>query len=101
MKNHLLILMLLVFPTGLLAGTTGKLAGRVTDEATGEALVGATVIIDGTSLGAAADIEGYYVILNIPPGDYSVSSMSVGYIRRTVESIRVQVDLTTTVNFKL
>lgn len=101
MKRYLPILMLLVLPTVMVAGTTGKLAGRVTDENTGEALVGATVIIDGTSLGAAADIEGYYVILNIPPGNYAVSSMSVGYIKRTVDNIQVQVDLTTTVNFRL
>jgi len=101
MKRLTTILMLLVAPSLSFSGTTGKLAGRVTDAATGEGVVGATVLVDGTSLGAAADVDGYYTILNISPGSYSVSSMSVGYVKQTVEGINIQVDLTTTVNFRL
>ena len=51
-----LVLTLTVFMGGSLFGqTAGKIRGTVTDEGTGEALAGANVLIDGTSLGAAAD----------------------------------------------
>ena len=50
-----------------LAGTTGKLAGKVTSKDTGEPLIGANVMINGTPLGAATDLTGNYYILQIPP----------------------------------
>ena len=49
----------------LYAGQTGKLAGKVTDSETGETIIGANIIVEGTYLGAAADIDGYYYINNI------------------------------------
>lgn len=49
------------------AGTTGKIRGKIIDKDTGEPIVGANVIVDGTYFGAAADIEGEYYINNIPP----------------------------------
>ena len=73
---------------------TGKLSGRVSDE-TGEAVIGATVIVVGTEYGAAADLDGAYVILRVPPGTYSVRFSSVGYGARTVENVRVSTNQTT------
>ena len=43
----------------------GKLAGTISDAETGEPLIGANLIIMGTSMGAATDIDGKYFILNI------------------------------------
>ncbi|MFC1569329.1 substrate-binding domain-containing protein [bacterium] len=54
----------------LWSGNTGKIAGTVTDKETGEPLPGANVVIEGTSLGAAADIEGQFSILHVPPQEY-------------------------------
>ena len=42
------------------AGTTGKLAGKVTVKDTGEPMIGANVLINETDLGAATDAEGNY-----------------------------------------
>ncbi|MDZ7625174.1 MAG: carboxypeptidase-like regulatory domain-containing protein [Ignavibacteriaceae bacterium] len=61
------------------AGTTGKIAGKVTDSKTGEALPFVNILIEGTNLGAATDIDGNYVILNIPPGKYNVKAQYIGY----------------------
>lgn len=61
----------------LLAGTTGKITGTVTDANTGEPLIGATVIVVGTKLGAKTDFDGNYVILNVPPGVYEVRATYV------------------------
>ncbi len=49
------------------AGTTGKLSGRIADK-TKQPLPGANIILLGTQMGAVSDLDGYYTILNIPPG---------------------------------
>jgi outer membrane receptor protein involved in Fe transport len=83
------------------AGTTGKVAGLVTDNESGEALAGVNVYLEGTSLGAATDLEGYYQIINVPPGSYSLTVSMIGYRSVTVEGIKVQTDRTTTQNINL
>lgn len=93
-------LILLQIPTVLDAGISGKLAGQVLDEKQ-QALPGANVVIMGTSLGAATDADGYFSILNIPPGTYSVQFSFIGYKTVTVEQIRVSSNMTTTQNVTL
>jgi len=83
------------------AGTTGKIAGKVTDKTTGEPLPFVNIIIVGTNLGAATDIDGNYVILNISPGKYSVKAQYIGYQPVLVENVSVSIDLTTSVDFTL
>ena len=53
-------------------GTKGAIQGFVRDVATGEPLVGANISIRGTSQGAATNADGFFNILNVPPGDYSL-----------------------------
>lgn len=77
------------------AGTTGKLAGRVTDKAK-QPLPGANIILSGTQLGAVSDLDGYYTILNIPPGKYQVRCTFIGHKTMTIDDIRITVDHTTT-----
>lgn len=84
MKMRTMIILLILFliaPCGfvLYAGTVGKISGKVTDEATGEPLISTNVVIQGTSLGAATDIDGNYTILGVPPGVYTLVVSMVGY----------------------
>ncbi len=95
------VTMLLLFSADSFAGTTGKIAGKVVDSETGDPLVGANVIIEGTLMGAATDMDGEYYIINIPPGVYSVVTRMIGYQNQRMENIRVTVDLTTKLNFQL
>ena len=83
------------------AGTTGKLAGKVTVKDTGEPMIGANVLINETDLGAATDAEGNYYILQVPPGKYSVRFTMIGYQDLLMKDVRIQVDLTTTINASL
>ena len=83
------------------AGTTGKIAGRITDKETGEPLPGVNVVIGGTSLGAATDTDGRYYILLVAPGTYSLTASILGYQTTKTTNVQVLVDLTTTVNFIL
>jgi outer membrane receptor protein involved in Fe transport len=82
-------------------GTTGKIAGRVTDGRTKEPLVGVNVVIEGTSRGAATDQQGDYFIANVAPGNYSVKARQIGYHDVVVTAIRVRVDATTEVHFAM
>jgi len=85
----------------LLAGTTGKIAGKITDKSTGEPLIGANVIVSGTSLGAATDVNGLYTILDIPPGIYSIQISYIGYRKLTINDVRVFIDQTTRIDAAL
>lgn len=92
---------LLVAAQSLFAGVTGKIAGVITDSENGQPLPGANVVIEGTMMGAAADLKGYYVILNVPPGTYTLKATMMGYANLTAANVRVSIDLTTTVDFKM
>ncbi len=96
-----LLLVLILTVSELFAGTTGKIAGRVTDAKTGEGIPFANVIIEGTTLGAATNLEGYYTIINVPPGTYTVRASVVGYETKVVTNVRVNIDLTTRLDFEL
>ncbi|HEY4611691.1 MAG TPA: carboxypeptidase-like regulatory domain-containing protein, partial [Bacteroidota bacterium] len=91
---------LLVIPV-LLFAQDGKLRGKITDSQTSEPLIGANVIIAGTSMGASSDVNGEYIILSVPPGAYSVKASYIGYAAVTVSDIRVSANLTTTQDFRL
>ncbi len=95
------IQLLALLGSELLAGTTGKLAGFVRDAATGEPLIGANVLIDGTTLGASADVEGYFFIINVPPGNYSITTSYIGYGPQKQSEVKVRTDHTTELNFSL
>ncbi len=85
----------------LSAATTGKIAGRITDQKSGEPLVGVNVVIQGTMFGTATDYNGSYTILNISPGHYSVVATMIGYKKTTVSEVKVMIDLTTTLNIEM
>jgi len=78
-----------------------KIAGYVKDKQTGEPLIGANVMIKGTHFGAAADINGNYYILQVPPGKYELRVTYIGYHKMVVQNVDVRVDLTTRINFEL
>lgn len=83
------------------AGTTGKISGKIIDKSTGEVLIGANVLIVGTSMGSSSDVDGNYFILNIPPGEYQVKASMIGYSSVTFEHVKVSVDQTTKIDFEL
>lgn len=112
MKNTLkriLLLSMLVFVLLLMIGVpfevnaaiTGKISGRVMDSQTGEPLPYTNIVVLGTDLGATAAEDGYFSILRIPPGTYSVRGMMMGYKSVTVTGVIVSIDHTTNLNFRL
>lgn len=96
-----LVLTLLVLPFITLAQSTGKIAGRVTMAASGEGLPGATVMIEGTQLGAVTDVNGNYFVIGVPVGTYNVKASSVGYVTKTEVGVRISSGRTTELNFAM
>jgi outer membrane receptor protein involved in Fe transport len=95
------VLLWTMMVTPLSAQNVGKIAGTVRDKQTGEILMGANVTVKGTTLGAAADENGFYYILRVPPGTFELQVSMVGYKPLTVRGVRVQADLTTEINIQL
>ncbi|MCJ7555161.1 MAG: carboxypeptidase-like regulatory domain-containing protein [Ignavibacteriaceae bacterium] len=79
----------------------GKINGVIRDAQTGEALIGANIIVEGTTIGAAANIDGFYVITNVPPGTFNLRASMVGYTQQVIQNVRVNIDLTTEINVNL
>ena len=79
----------------------GKIVGHVKDKTTGDPLIGVNVIIQGTYLGAATDIDGDYTIVNVPVGQYSVKASMVGATSVLKTNVVVQTDRITRIDFEL
>ena len=75
----------IIMISGALFGQ-GTISGSVSD-ADGNALPGANVVVEGTTLGAAATLSGGYSI-NVPDGSYTVTASVVGY-KSSSASVRV------------
>ncbi|MBG8555853.1 TonB-dependent receptor [Hymenobacter guriensis] len=78
MKLLYLVLFLLISFNGL-GQSTGILTGVVRDRKTQETIPGATIVLEGTSLGVSSDAEGRYRLSEIPTGSYNVRATLVGY----------------------
>jgi outer membrane receptor protein involved in Fe transport len=83
------------------AGTSGSVSGFVRDKETGNSLPGTAVIVENTTYGATADKHGFYIIHNLPVGNYSLRATMIGYIPTKITEVEVKTDLNTPVNFSL
>lgn len=102
-RLSLLSILTLIFAlTGTLwAGITGKISGHVLDAETGEPITSANVTLTGSEFGASTGLDGDYFIININPGNYSVTASFVGYTTVTQQDVMVYADMTSTVEFLL
>ncbi|MEO0073068.1 MAG: carboxypeptidase-like regulatory domain-containing protein, partial [candidate division WOR-3 bacterium] len=90
----------------LLAGTgisapVGSIVGLVVDAGTREPLAGASVVVSGLDLGAAADASGRFVITRVPAGTWSVEASMVGYRAQVRTPVAVNPGHATEVEFRL
>jgi len=91
----------ILFSLSLYGQTSGKISGRIIEKETGEPLVGANVIITQTQAGTSADEEGYFNLINVSPGKYSVRVMMIGYESITIENVVVSVNRTTSLDVEM
>ncbi len=79
----------------------GVIAGTVREATTREALPGVNLIVEGTSIGAASDIDGRFLIRGVPPGNYRVRASLIGYLTSMSAVLRVNAGDTTRLSFQL
>lgn len=91
---------LLALPMMAQAQSTGEVTGTITDASTGETIPGVNVRLQGTSLGAASNVDGVYTISDVDPGEYTVVASFIGY-RRFTAPVTVTAGETTTQDIAL
>lgn len=79
----------------------GALTGTVKDKLTQEAIIGATITLEGTQMGAITDVEGNFRIVNIPPKTYNVSLKYLGYETETRYNVVITNGNANFLNFEL
>jgi hypothetical protein len=100
MKKLTTLFLAIMMTTCLFAqNMSGKISGTVTSD--GQPLVGANVIIEGTSSGAATDETGTYYVFDVQPGIYTLRVNYIGYKSQIVSNVRVTIGLTTNQDFAL
>jgi hypothetical protein len=102
MRQLIRVFLLLVLTSGvMLTQGRGKISGKVIDAETKEPLFGVNIVLQGTTMGAASDFDGQFVVLNVLPGKYNIVATMVGYGRVEIQNGQVTIDLTTTLSFAL
>lgn len=101
MKQLITLFSLVLLQIAAYAQKTGTITGKVKDRNTQEVLIGATVVLEGTTLGAQTDVEGQFKIANIPPQSYNLVVSYLGYTTRKVFNIVVTTGNIQTFNIEL
>jgi len=100
--SSILMLLLFLSASGLTnAQVRSRLIGTVKDSQTGEALLGANVILKDTYLGAATDFDGKFIIINVPVGTYTVQVSMIGYATQIIPDVVVSADRVTNLKIDL
>jgi Ca-activated chloride channel family protein len=79
----------------------GNIKGKVIDSVSGEPLIGANIVLQGTSIGVATDTNGEYRILSIPEGQYNVKVNFIGYKAQILANLSVKTDSSRQLDFRL
>lgn len=85
----------------LFAQDGAVIQGTVSDKSTGEPLPDATIVVLESNIGDVADSTGFYQILPLPAGKYSLKASMIGYESEIIPDISIQPDEQRTINFVL
>jgi hypothetical protein len=101
MKRYAIMLFISFLSSTVLYAQYGKIVGKISDEETKEPLIGANILLEGTSIGASTDVEGAFTILNVPAGTYDIRAAYIGYQTKTLTGVKVVGGITRNVDFIL
>jgi hypothetical protein len=68
----------------------GTLSGTIEDEKTHEKLIGANVLVVGTNVGTVTDLDGRFVLDNVPAGTYSIRVSYMGYSAKVITGVEIK-----------
>lgn len=98
LRSVLMLLIGLCFTWATALAQNGTIKGRVTDQQTGKAIIGVNVFISSISQGAATDVDGNFIIEDVPYGTYTLRVSYIGYktknVTVTVNEVNESVSLT-------
>ncbi len=77
MRRFLTLFVLVLISVSL--AYSGTVKGIIKDADTGDPLIGANVVLEGTTIGASTDMDGFFIIQDVPDGDYVLKVIYVGY----------------------
>ena len=86
MKRVLFLLAFICMGIGMATAQTTKVTGRVFSEGDGEPVIGASVLVMGTNLGASTDIEGNFTIENVPA---SATTLRISYVGLATQEVKI------------
>lgn len=96
-----LLLFVFISASFFAVAQTGSITGTVTDEKTKEPIIGASVLVQGTSIGIAADMDGRFTLKNVPAGTHNLVVTFITYTTKTVEGVVVTAGQQTEINIGL
>ncbi len=104
--QYMRYILLITFTFAILHSETysqqkGNIFGKITDKSNDEELIGANVLIVGTTLGASTDIDGKFNIGGLADGNYTIKVSYISYNSVTVENILVKAGNSTKVDVSL
>jgi outer membrane receptor protein involved in Fe transport len=90
-----------LFIFGAFAQQTGVLRGTIKDVKTKEDIIGATILLQGSTKGASTDVNGFFNFGKLPVGTYALKISFVGYQPKVYEGVKVTADQVTELNLTL
>lgn len=100
MSRSLFVLLFILF-CSFFNAQSGRISGTIVDSKTGETLPGATILIEGTQKGAAADFDGKFAINNVPVGKVTLVISYISYVSKKIAGVEVKAGEATDVNVQL
>jgi TonB-dependent receptor len=77
---------------------SGSLRGQLKDQKTGDAMIGATIMLDGKGTGTTTDFEGNFEMAEVPAGMYKIIISSIGYASIVLDNVRIEAGKETIIN---
>lgn len=78
----------------------GTVIGQATDAATARPLAGATVTVEGTTVGSITDANGRFILVNVPAGQRTLEARMIGFGSAS-QAINITANQSVTVDFRL
>lgn len=98
MASRILTLVFVLFGSLTALAQVGTIKGNVKDAVSGEAIIGANVVLEGTTQGASTDLEGNFEIQKVKTGKVNLTITYISYKTKTIANVDVYPDQSTVIN---
>lgn len=96
-----LLFFIILSSNSLVAQEKGTVKGTITDEKTGETLIGVNIVIEGTTTGTTTDFDGNFNLTNVPEGTVSLVFSYISYAKKTISDVEIKPGEVTVLNIQL